>query len=107
MSIFSEWREQAKRSRELYPPGTRIELLSMDDPFAPISPGTRGTVRMVDDAGQLHMNWDNGRTLAVVPGEDSFRKLTEEELAEEQKQESEQENNENMDEGENGPVMTM
>ena len=30
------------------------------------------------------MKWDNGRTLAIVPGEDSFRKLTDEELAEEQ-----------------------
>ena len=104
MSIFSEWREQAKRSRELYPPGTRIELLGMDDPFAPIEPGTRGTVRMVDDAGQLHMQWDNGRTLAVVPGEDSFRKLTDEEIAEEN---GTQESNANMDEDEDGPVMTM
>ena len=104
MSIFSEWREQAKRSRELYPPGTRIELLGMDDPFAPIEPGTRGTVRMVDDAGQLHMQWDDGRTLAVDPGEDSFRKLTDEEIAEEN---GTQESNENMDEDEDGPVMTM
>jgi hypothetical protein len=32
------------------------------------------------------MQWDNGRTLALVPGEDSFRKLTAEELAEEQGQ---------------------
>ena len=104
MSIFSEWREQAKRSRELYPPGTRIELLGMDDPFAPIEPGTRGTVRMVDDAGQLHMQWDNGRTLAVVPGEDSFRKLTDEDIAEEN---GTQESNENTDEDEDGPVMTM
>ena len=53
------------------------------------------------------MQWDNGRTLALVSGEDSFRKLTEEELAEEQKAQEEQENNENMDEDENGPVMTM
>ena len=30
------------------------------------------------------MKWDNGRALAIVPGEDSFRKLTDEELAEEQ-----------------------
>ena len=29
------------------------------------------------------MKWDNGRTLAIVPSEDDFRKLTEEELAEE------------------------
>ena len=107
MSIYSEWSAQAKRSREQYPPGTRIELLGMEDPFSPIAPGTRGTVDHVDDAGQLHMRWDNGRTLAVIPGEDSFRKLTEEEIAEEQKQETEQENNENMDEDDGAPVMNM
>ena len=39
--------------------------------------------------------------------EDSFRKLTEDELAEEQKAQEEQNNNENMDEDESGPVMTM
>jgi hypothetical protein len=58
----------------------------MEDPYAPVESGTRGTVKHVDDAGQLHMQWDNGRTLALVPGEDSFRKLTAEELAEEQGQ---------------------
>ena len=30
------------------------------------------------------MKWDNHRSLPIVPGEDSFRKLTAEELAEEQ-----------------------
>ena len=35
--------------------------------------------------GTIHVNWDNGRTLGLVPGEDSFRKLTEEELREEQR----------------------
>ena len=39
-------------------------------------------VDYVDDAGQIHMKWDNGRTLAIVPSEDDFRKLTDEELAE-------------------------
>lgn len=107
MGIFQEWAALAKENKAKYPPGTRIELIQMNDPFAPVPAGTRGTVDHVDDAGQLHMRWDNGRTLALVSGEDSFRKLTEEELAEEQKQELEQENNENMDEGEDGPVMTM
>ena len=81
-----------------YPPGTRIMLLSMDDPYAPVPEGTKGTVVHVDDAAQIHMKWDNGRTLAIVPGEDSFRKLTDEEIAEEE--------NQNMDE-DNSPVLGM
>lgn len=48
-----------------------------------VPPGTRGTVDYVDDLGTIHMNWDNGRTLGICPQEDSFRKLTEQELAEE------------------------
>ena len=70
--------------KEQYPPGTRIRLNSMHDPYAPITPGTEGIVDLVDDAGSIHMKWDNGRTLAIVPGEDSFRRLTDQELAEEQ-----------------------
>ena len=61
--------------REQYPPGTRIRLNAMDDPYAPILPGTEGEVDFVDDAGQLHMKWDNGRTLPLAPGEDSFTVL--------------------------------
>ena len=61
--------------KEQYPPGTRIRLNAMDDPYAPILPGTEGEVDFVDDAGQLHMKWDNGRTLPLAPGEDSFSVL--------------------------------
>lgn len=80
MNEYDRLSRQAKRIKETYPPGTRIELISMEDPFAPIPSGIRGTVKVVDDIGQLHMYWDNGRSLAVVPGEDSFRKLTPEEI---------------------------
>jgi hypothetical protein len=66
-----------------YPHGTRIVLNHMEDKWA-VPPGTRGTVEHVDDAGQNHPKWDNGRTLAIVPQVDSFRKLTEQELQEEQ-----------------------
>ena len=61
--------------KEQYPPGTRIRLNSMEDPYAPVPPGTEGEVDHVDDAGQLHMKWENGRTLALIPGEDSFTVL--------------------------------
>ena len=61
--------------KEQYPPGTRIRLNSMEDPYHPISPGTEGEVDFVDDEGQIFMKWDNGRTLPLTPGEDSFSVL--------------------------------
>ena len=86
MSQFDSMSRYADRIQSQYPEGTRIYLENMNDPHAPVPPGTRGTVDFVDDAGQIHMKWDNGRTLAIVPSEDSFRKLTEEEIAEEHSQ---------------------
>lgn len=64
--------------REIYKPGTRIECISMDDPYSPIERGTKGIVVAVDDIGTIHMEWDNGRTLGLVPGEDEFRIIKEE-----------------------------
>lgn len=55
-----------------YPKGTRIRLDHMEDPFAPVPAGTEGVVDSVDDAGQIHMHWDNGRTLPLIPCEDKF-----------------------------------
>ena len=74
-----------------YPPGTRLELISMGKDPDPVPPGTRGTVERVNSYGDIEMSWDNGRTLSLIPGEDSFRKLTMEELEAEQELASEQE----------------
>ena len=77
-------REQVEFTRKCYPPGKRIMLYGMNDPYSPVEPGTRGTVRYVDDAGQLGVAWDNGRSLSLIPGVDSYRKLTQQEIAQEQ-----------------------
>ncbi len=60
--------------RKQYPPGTRVELIRMEDIQAPPT-GTQGTVTGVDDIGSIMVSWDNGSSLSVVYGEDSCRKL--------------------------------
>jgi len=57
--------------------GTRIELIEMNDPYAPVLEGTKGTVEFVDDMGQIGMKWDNGRTLALIPEVDKFKVIKE------------------------------
>ena len=64
-------RAQVERIRKQYPVGTKVRMLHMTDPFEPIAAGTVGTVAYVDDAGSVHMKWQNGRTLAFIPGEDT------------------------------------
>ncbi len=58
--------------REQFPPGTRIRLTEMKDPYAPVPSGTEGTVDHIDDQCQFQMKWDNDRTLALIPGVDRF-----------------------------------
>lgn len=58
--------------KKKYPPETRISLIHMEDPYNPVPCGTYGTVRMVDDAGQIHVKWDNGRGLALNVEIDEF-----------------------------------
>lgn len=59
------------RLREQYKTGTRVELISMDDPYTKLTPGSKGTVMFVDDIGTIHVQWDCGSCLGVVYGEDS------------------------------------
>ena len=68
-------RDKVKQLSERYPKGTRVQLVSMEDPYTPVPPDTEGEVTFVDDAGSIHMKWDNGSSLALIPGVDSFRVL--------------------------------
>ena len=68
-------REIVERIKKEYPSGTRVELISMCDPYADMPSGTKGTVTGVDDTGTIHVHWDNGHSLGVVYGEDSCRKI--------------------------------
>lgn len=61
-------RSSVDRIKKMYPTGTRIELISTMDDMQGVEKGTRGTVIGTDDAGTIHMKWDNGRELGLIPG---------------------------------------
>lgn len=66
-------REQVERIRKQYPKGARVILVRMDDPYTKLKLGDKGFVTGVDDAGSIHIDWDNGSTLACIYGEDEVR----------------------------------
>lgn len=77
---------EVERLRKEFPVGTRVELVRMDnEPNPDIYPGIRGNVEFVDDAGNIRVRWSYGGEVRVVYGVDECRKLTPEEIAEEQK----------------------
>ena len=49
--------KQVEQLRKRYPEGTRLCLDFMDEAGMP--PGLQGTVAFIDDAGQIHMHWED------------------------------------------------
>lgn len=72
-------REEVKKLKEIYPKGTQIRLLRMNGeeqmPY-----GLQGTVRLVDDIGQIHISWENGSSLPVNTEEDEFEIVIQQEM---------------------------
>ena len=66
-------RKEIERIKAEYPLGSHVKLIEMKgEPQMPY--GLKGTVMSIDDIGQLHVNWENGSTLALTE-EDSFSKI--------------------------------
>ena len=68
--------EQVRGIKKMYPKGTKIKLIYMEDDYA-VPSGTIGTVDYVDDIGTIFMNWENGGSLGLVYGVDKFEKIKE------------------------------
>lgn len=75
MNSFYIDKETLAELKENYPKGCRVELIHMDDPFTRLMPGSKGTVKCVDDIGTIHVSWDCGSTLGIVYGEDACRRI--------------------------------
>lgn len=72
-------RNFVERMREQYPPGTRVEVVSLCNEEEHLKPGMKGTVVGVDDQPALLVHWDNGSSLSLLIGQDQFRVIPEQE----------------------------
>ena len=69
-------KDDVEKLRILYPVGVRVELIHMGDDPQKVPEGTLGTISHVDDIGTIHINWDCGSTLGVIPNIDKVRIVT-------------------------------
>lgn len=63
-------KKKVEHIRNTYKVGVRVKLENMEGENLPS--GLEGTIAFVDDIGQIHVNWDNGSTLALDAEIDSF-----------------------------------
>lgn len=52
--------------------GRRVRLISTTDPHTQLEPGAEGTVMFTDSVNTLHVAWDSGSRLGLVPDEDQW-----------------------------------
>ena len=72
--MFGVTQQELEQLRQQYPKGTRLKLIAMEDPQG-VPEGTVGEVELVDDIGQIHVNWENGSSLALIPEADKFIRI--------------------------------
>lgn len=72
-------KEEIKKLKDAYPEGTPVRLFSMKGE-GQMPSGLKGTVRTVDDIGQIHVLWENGRQLALNTEEDAFETVSPQEM---------------------------
>ena len=56
--------------------GKRVRLLRTTDPYTDLKPGDEGVIQDVDDAGTVHIKWDQGSGLGLIPGEDAWEVIS-------------------------------
>lgn len=46
----------------------RVKLLYTSDPYTLVQPGEEGIVVYIDGLNTVHVEWDNGSNLGLIPG---------------------------------------
>ena len=75
MNDFFPERKIVERLRVEYPPGCSVVLDEMHDQYRDLPAGLKGTVVAVDDAGTVHVSWENGSSLGVAYGVDRIHRV--------------------------------
>lgn len=75
--LLKNWVRDNYGNGKLALPGDRIRLINMPNDPNPIESGATGTVKEVNSVqmfgeDQLIVDWDNGRSLGLLVGEDEF-----------------------------------
>jgi len=59
--------------------GDRVMCVRMKDDYSPVPTGVKGVVKKVSEVfgvKQYYVDWKNGSKLALIEGEDQWRKIT-------------------------------
>jgi hypothetical protein len=59
----------------IYRSGDRICLIEIDGKETGLTPGDTGTVEYTDATGTIHVYWDKGGRLSIIPGRDVITRL--------------------------------
>lgn len=55
--------------------GKRVKLIEMLDDYTKLKYGDEGTIQNEDDMGTIHVKWDNGEHLGLIPNVDKYEIL--------------------------------
>lgn len=55
--------------------GDRVEIISLGNYEPLYHPGDKGIVNFVDDAGSIHVHWDSGGSISLLPECDCWKKI--------------------------------
>lgn len=53
----------------------RVELVSCNDKYTNLRPGSQGSISAIDSLGTVFVEWDDGSTLGLIPGIDKWKFL--------------------------------
>lgn len=65
-------KQQIDLLKKHYKVGSEVELIRLNDETSDLKKGDRGIIQSVDDIGQIHVDWYNGSSLALVYQLDEF-----------------------------------